>query len=56
MVNLIGVWSIASRSIQVVLIESNHTRVAFLPDSGCVTHPVQNYFPNSCLTKLVMGD
>ena len=30
--------------IQVVLIESSPPRVTFLPDSGCVTHPVQNYF------------
>ncbi|MHA2138158.1 MAG: hypothetical protein ACW98G_09790 [Candidatus Hodarchaeales archaeon] len=40
--------------IQVVLIGSNRSRVAFLLDSGCVTHPVQNYFHNSCLTNLVM--
>ncbi|MHA1979270.1 MAG: hypothetical protein ACW98I_20375 [Candidatus Hodarchaeales archaeon] len=40
--------------IQVVPMESNHSLVAILTDSGCVTHPVQNYFYNSCLTNLVM--
>ncbi|MHA1995817.1 MAG: hypothetical protein ACW97Z_14815 [Candidatus Hodarchaeales archaeon] len=39
---------------QVVLIESNRSRIDFLLDSGCVTHPVQNCFPNSCLTNSVM--
>ncbi len=40
--------------IQVVPMESNHSLVAHLPDSECVTHPVQNYLLNSCLTNLVM--
>ncbi|MHA1978055.1 MAG: hypothetical protein ACW98I_14200 [Candidatus Hodarchaeales archaeon] len=30
--------------VQVVPMESNPYLVAYLPDSGCVTHPVQNYF------------
>ena len=40
--------------MQVVPMESNNSLVANLPDSGCVTHPVQNYLSNSCLTNLVM--
>ncbi|MHA1976441.1 MAG: hypothetical protein ACW98I_06070 [Candidatus Hodarchaeales archaeon] len=42
--------------IQVVPMESNPFLVANLPDSGCVTHPVQNYFLSSYLTNLVMSE
>ncbi|PWI48742.1 hypothetical protein CEE45_04975 [Candidatus Heimdallarchaeota archaeon B3_Heim] len=41
--------------IQVIPMDSIHSLVANLPDSGCVTHPVQNYSLNSCLTNLVMS-
>ncbi|MHA1977144.1 MAG: hypothetical protein ACW98I_09615 [Candidatus Hodarchaeales archaeon] len=30
--------------MQVVPMVSNSYLVAYLPDSGCVTHPVQDYF------------
>ncbi len=41
--------------MQVVPMESNDSLVANLPDSGCVTHPVQNSVLLRCLTNLVMN-
>ncbi|PWI49124.1 hypothetical protein CEE45_03005 [Candidatus Heimdallarchaeota archaeon B3_Heim] len=41
--------------IQVVPMESNNSLVANLPDSGCVTHPVQNAVLLHYLTNIVMN-